>query len=213
MHMTDTQRLTDEIAALDLRIPELQAEHTALDAQVIELQRQATAGDTKAQQQLKDGRQRRALINLEVDDLIKAKAAAVQDLANAKEADRLAGARKQLPRILDALAGLDALNERLADALREVAQVEAKFEELDALGHSVMFNCKHQHGVTLTYNGTGPRAKPHLYQSDVINAGVRYLNSPTRVVIREGAKGTIYGFQTSLERLRDELLQATGGAA
>lgn len=155
--------------------------------------------------------QRQAALDLEhLDGAIKQ---AMARQVAAKESERLAGAREQLPRIRAAVEGLDALEARLHAALLEVAACEREMEAMDAAGHGVVFTAKHSYGIDLVYSGQGPRSKPHLLQGDVVAAGVKFISAPTRVVIREGAPGTAVGFRGAFERLERELLEATGGTA
>ncbi|HDZ8964810.1 TPA: hypothetical protein RUX96_001744 [Aeromonas dhakensis] len=174
---------------------------------------EAHMGDEEAAAKLKQAtlEQRQAALDLEhLDGAIKQ---AMARQIEAKEAERLAGAREQLPRIRTAVEGLDALEARLHAALLEVAACEKEFEALDSAGHGVVFTAKHQFGIDLVYSGQGPRSKPHLLQGDVVAAGVKYISAPTRVLIREGAPGMAVGFRGAFERLERELLEATGGAA
>ncbi|MFM5395169.1 hypothetical protein [Aeromonas sp. 604534] len=130
------ETLTSEIESIDQRATALKAEAVKLADQVIELQRQALNDDAAAKA-LNAGRQRRALIRVELEDLAAARVAAERDLAAAQEVEGKSRAADLLPRVAELRDQFAAAHAELITAIEATAAAQDKMQALEAQGAQI----------------------------------------------------------------------------
>lgn len=130
------ETLRSEIETIDQRTSALKAEAVKLADQVIELQRQALNDDAAAKA-LNAGRQRRALIRVELEDLDSARVAVERDLAAAREVEGKSQAAELLPRVASLLGEFAAAHAELAAALEATAVAQDKMQQLEGQGAQI----------------------------------------------------------------------------